>query len=250
MIYCFSGNGNSLYVARSLASSLGEDVTVINRVSLDSPGAHGYTGGRVIWVFPVYSWGLPLPVVDFMGKVDVSGARHYMVATCGDDIGMAHRSWRRIAGSRGWEPVATFSVQMPNTYTLLPGFDVDSPGLASEKLAAASGRISDIACRIAGGWSGDDVVKGSFPRFKTSVIYPQFMNHGIHPERFDCDATKCVSCGKCAAVCPMENVAIVDGHPQWGTDCALCLGCYHICPVHAVNYGTATLRKGQYRCPL
>lgn len=249
MIYCFSGNGNSRYVARCLAGALGEDVTEIDFSVLSSPGDHGCAGGRVIWVFPIYSWGLPLPVRNFIGRVGITGARHWMVATCGDDIGMAHRSWRRLVESRGWDPVAAFSVQMPNTYTLLPGFDVDSDRLAAKKLESAAERIDTITRRIVSGWRGDDVVKGMFPRFKTYVIYPQFMKHGVHPDRFNCDSSLCISCGKCVDACPMDNVRLVKRHPAWGDRCALCLACYHVCPVHAVNYGTATLHKGQYRLP-
>lgn len=250
MIYCFSGNGNSLYVARALAGALGDNVVRIDRESLSFPDAHGCSGGNVIWVFPIYSWGLPGPVVEFMKRVEVIGARHFMVATCGDDVGMAHRQWRKGVSSRGWEDVATFSVQMPNTYVLLPGFDVDTPEVEEQKLKLAPQRLSAIIARIGQGWRGDDVVKGRFPRLKSRVIYPAFMKQGIHPGRFRCDTSRCVKCGKCQAVCPVENVALVDGRPQWGGDCALCLGCYNACPVHAVNYGTATLRKGQYRCPL
>lgn len=250
MIYCFSGNGNSLYVARLLAEGLDDSVKRIDRDCLLHPEEYGCAGSDVIWVFPIYSWGLPRPVKEFMKTVNISGARHFMVATCGDDIGLAHRQWRDIARSRGWNDIATFSVQMPNTYTLLPGFDVDSHEIEARKLEAAPERLRMIVSRIREGWRGDDVVKGSFPRFKSKIIYPQFMKHGINPARFRCNTSLCIKCGKCKATCPVENITLVDGHPQWGDDCALCLGCYNVCPVHAVNYGNATLRKGQYRCPL
>lgn len=60
---------------------------------------------------------------------------------------------------------------------------------------------------------------------------------------------KCTSCGLCSRSCPMENIAMKPGGPEWGKHCALCLRCYHICPTHAVAYGKATDGKGQYICP-
>ena len=42
------------------------------------------------------------------------------------------------------------------------------------------------------------------------------------------------------------NIEVTD-KPQWGNNCTQCLGCYHICPLHAVQYGKATRAKGQYK---
>lgn len=246
MIYYFSGNGNSRHVAQRLATALGDCTTRIDHTTLSAAESCITTDRHVIWVCPVYSWGLPLPVKEFISRVNANGATHFLVLTCGDDTGMAHRDWRRLCDRRGWDAAATFSVQMPNTYTLLPGFDVDKPEIAAKKIDAATGRIDFIARRIKDGWRGDDVTKGRFPRFKTSVIYPRFMKYGVHPERFCCDTKRCISCGRCEAACPMGNVRLIDSRPRWESDCALCLACYHICPVHAVNYGKATISKGQY----
>lgn len=247
MIYCFSGNGNSAFVARFLADKLGDTVTVIDRDALRHAGALGGEMPRVVWVFPVYSWGLPLPVVAFMRRVGIKGARHYAVMTCGDDTGLAPRQWRREAASRGWNAAGAFSVTMPNTFTAMPGFDVDKPEVAEAKLAAAPGRVGEVAAMIDSGFDGDDVVTGSLPRLKSAVVYPWFMKRFVNPRKFVCDISRCISCGRCVEACPMDNVTLSDGHPVWGSECALCLACCHVCPVHAVNYGKATVGKGRYR---
>ena len=59
-----------------------------------------------------------------------------MVATCGDDTGLTAREWTALMCEKGLTADAQFSVQMPNTYVLLPGFDVDSPTLEAEKFGA------------------------------------------------------------------------------------------------------------------
>lgn len=44
----------------------------------------------------------------------------------------------------------------------------------------------------------------------------------------------------------MNNIKVTD-RPVWGDNCTQCLACYHICPVHAVEYGKVTAKKGQYK---
>ena len=53
--------------------------------------------------------------------------------------------------------------------------------------------------------------------------------------RVKCDKSKCVSCGKCRKVCPME-VAPTDntGNRKNGTECVLCMECVKNCPKKAL----------------
>ena len=53
--------------------------------------------------------------------------------------------------------------------------------------------------------------------------------------RIECDKSKCVSCGKCKKVCPME-VDITDNSRRRknGTECILCFECVKNCPKNAL----------------
>ena len=53
--------------------------------------------------------------------------------------------------------------------------------------------------------------------------------------RIKCDKSKCVSCGKCKTVCPM-NVDMTDNSRKRenGTDCILCYECTKACPKNAL----------------
>ena len=261
MIIVFSGTGNSLAVARGLRERLGGDVVVLDGELLLRPSSRVLEvpeGEDVVWVFPIYSWGVPPVVADFIRKSKIKGAheaRHFMVCTCGDDIGYADNQWRQLIGRRGWSPRGVFSVQMPNTYVLMKGFDVDSPEAATEKLAAMPARLDAVAASIRRGFSESDVIRGSSAWLKTAVVYPLFRRFCMSPRPFHA-IDSCTSCGLCARSCPMQNISMApvpdgsDGtsassHPSWGNRCALCLRCYHICPSHAVAYGHETASKGQ-----
>ena len=53
--------------------------------------------------------------------------------------------------------------------------------------------------------------------------------------RITCDKSKCVGCGKCKKVCPME-VDMTDNarSRKNGTECILCMECVKACPKHAL----------------
>ena len=53
--------------------------------------------------------------------------------------------------------------------------------------------------------------------------------------RITCDKSKCVSCGKCKQVCPM-NVDMTDNSRKRenGTECILCMECVKACPKNAL----------------
>ena len=53
--------------------------------------------------------------------------------------------------------------------------------------------------------------------------------------RIKCDKSKCISCGKCKNVCPM-NVDMTDNSRKRknGTECILCMECTKICPKSAL----------------
>ena len=53
--------------------------------------------------------------------------------------------------------------------------------------------------------------------------------------RLKCDKEKCISCGKCKRVCPM-NVDVTDNSRKRknGTECILCMECVKNCPKDAL----------------
>ncbi len=249
MILYFSGTGNSRLVAQELGGLIHQEVFAIGEVGQPIEPE----GDSVGLVFPVYSWGVPPNVARFVmtlpepfwENVKVRQLPVWVVMTCGDEVARAPEMITRILGKRGICPESIWSVQMPNNYVLLPGFDVDPKKLEEKKLRDCHGRIAEIAKGISEGIKTVDVVRGSWPGLKTGLVYPLFKRWGIEPKKWHSRPT-CVGCGICAKSCPQKNIAMIDGRPVWGPDCCSCLACYHSCPRHAVEYGKMTAKKGQY----
>ncbi len=255
MIIYFSGTGNTAFTAKLLSKALNDEQLLrLTSDMLLHPENHTLISKdtRLIWAFPIYSWGIPPVIVNFIRKVKIAwetkDAIHYMLTTCGDDMGYADLRWRKEIRRRGLNAKSVFAVRMPNTYVCMKGFNVDPDDLEQEKLDKASDAIRKIADAINNG-KEDILIRKSFSWIKTYIIYPWFKKYAMSSRPFYFTQA-CISCGKCAAYCPMANISMIDRHPFWSENCAMCLRCYHICPSHAVAYGKATASKGQYTTAL
>ena len=254
MIYYFSGTGNSTFVAVTLSNFLNQELRFIPEIKQFDEEENGE---RVIFVFPVYSWGVPPLVLEFIERL---GENYWQtiieknlpvdcVMTCGDEVAMAPEMIEKVLGKFGVRINSVWSVIMPNNYVLLPGFDVDAKELENKKLKECEGRIMEIAVSLSKNEKRIDVVRGSWPRFKTGLIYPLFKKWGVFPKKWH-STPSCIGCRKCSEICPQLNITMKEKTPEWGLRCCSCLACYHVCPVHAVEYGKETLKKGQYLFPL
>lgn len=207
-------------------------------------------GERIGWVFPTYSWG-PAPIVlDFISHWHIDGYTAatycYMVTTCGDDVGLSVEMWRKALGCIDGN--AAFSVQMPNNYILMKGFDVDDELTEREKLLAAPKRVEEIALSVACARCTVDVVTGKWKWVKSRIINPWFRRHAMSDRHFFAESDKCTHCRLCVASCPLHNITIASDSslPAWHGDCAMCLSCIHRCPARAIQYGKQTQLKGRY----
>lgn len=240
MIFYFTGNGNSRYVAECLARKTSDETIDISRILKgegDVPDLSKET--RVGVVFPVHSWYAPRPVVNFLSRLSVpASAYRFAVCTCGDNAGCCMERLSKIFPVQG-----AWSVTMPNTY--IPMFDLDTEELALEKLSAANGRIGNIAESVLRGQTVRDVLHGSGAWIKTYVVNPLFVRFVISPSKFSVGCS-CNSCRLCAKRCPVGNIEMKDGRPVWGAACIHCMACVHSCPQTAIQYGSATVSRGRY----
>ena len=121
MILYFSATGNSRYVAALLAREL-DGQPVMDMSPYMRPGAERLTvtltgGERLLFVFPVHSWGLPKYLAGVLASMDVRGyvpGQNYvgLLATCGDDAGRLYRMWSETVSRAGLQADAGFTVFM------------------------------------------------------------------------------------------------------------------------------------------
>lgn len=253
MIICFSGTGNTAYASDCLHKILGDEIMVLSPGLLHNPSLikTSISDRRMIWMLPVHSWAPPKLILKIIKENNFKfhpDTVHHLVITCGDDIGYADKVWASAIRKRGWKVGSIFSVQMPNSYVFLPGFDVDPQQLADEKLKRVPDKANEIAAAIEGEKPITNVVRGAFPFTKTYLIQPIFTLTLLSTKYFRVNE-RCKGCGKCVQNCPLITIRLVDSKPVWDKKCTMCLRCYHICPHHAIEYYKFTKDKGQYISP-
>lgn len=247
MIFYFTGTGNSLFFAKNLAVSLGEKL-----VSIPAEIKRGIKAGYALsenetlgFVFPVYAWGPPKMVLDFISELTVSGARSYVfsLCTCGDEEGHTTGVIQKALSRRGLTLDSAFAVQMPNNYII--GYDVDSSDVEDAKLRNADEQLISITDTIVSRQRGVfRTLPGSQPFFKTTIINPLFNRFAMSTSKFFA-TDACTGCGLCERICPAATIK-VNEKPVWGKACTQCLGCLNRCPEGAIQYGRGTCNKGRY----
>jgi NAD-dependent dihydropyrimidine dehydrogenase PreA subunit/flavodoxin len=256
MIFYFSGCGNSKHVAKTIAAGLNDTLTFIPEAARE--GHYDYTlaeGERLGFVFPIYSWAPPKLVLDFVKKLTVkvpelvegptSKLYVYFACTCGDNCGLTEKVFRKAVEEKGWTLSACFSVQMPETYIGMAGFKLDTPENAKLKIDRANGLLKRNIPRLIKKEIFSEMVVGSLAWLKTYLVNPGFNRSATDDSKYRVTEA-CIHCGKCVEICPLKNITLEEGRPKWHGHCTMCMGCYHHCPVNAIQYGKATEGKGQY----
>lgn len=255
MIFYFSGTGNSRWAANEIAKATNEQLVYIPDVIGSECHFELQAGERIGFVFPIHGWRPPLLVLKFISKLTTDSVGHYCyaVVTAGDSIGLAVDYLRRALDEKDIHLDSSFSLIMPESYVGLPFMDVDKKQREKEKKEKAAKdlhRFIDVIVKCKKGVN--DLLLGPLPGFFSGPVGAFFVKHLITDKPFHVDKDKCIGCGKCEDVCPVNDISLIkykEGKiPKWNHngECLTCFSCYHHCPVKAIKYGHRTKHKGQY----
>lgn len=251
MIFYFSGTGNSLYAAKNIAESQGEKLVSIAKEFDIKNNLFEYEikeNELLGFVFPVYAWGPPKIVLDFISKIKITGFMPYIfsVCTCGDEEGKTTNKIQKALYNRNLNLDSGFTLVMPNNYIF--GFDVDSKDVEEEKLKDADQKLIYIKHVIKNrGRRAFELNEGKFPKLKSSIVNNLFNKYALSTKKFY-TTDKCTGCRICETICPVHSIT-VDNIPSWDKSCTQCLACINRCPVKAIQYGKNTINKGRYIHP-
>ncbi len=253
MVFYFSGTGNSRWVAERVAEAFQEKLVAIGAYFVGGqppvPAFDLNEHEHIGFVFPVHSWGIPPIVGKFIDRLQLNGyngQQIYCIMTCGDECGYADRMLRKHFARHGWTCRHIYALQMPNNYICMKGFGTDSAELAAAKTARARQDLPRIIDCIRADRPAEMYCKSKhFAFLKSRIVYPLFAKFSLTDKPFHC-TDACTSCGLCAKVCPVGNIALKNGQPQWQGNCTQCLACIHRCPATAIEYGKASVGQGRY----
>ncbi len=229
-IFYFSSTGNSLFIAKEIEKTLGGEVMYIPK----------YVGNaekfdKIIIVSPVYSFGLPVHVFDFIPKLP-KNKPVYIVLNFGGMVFGADGLAFEHAKNCGLDIKAVYTVKMTENYTL----DITVPLAYQQKmLKKAPDLVAKVIEKIRNGEENSPKTKAKFAK----IYYENKGNWHKIADDFS-TAESCVLCGKCVDLCPSGNISVTDGKIKFDDKCVACLGCYHRCPEKAIIYKN---KKKDYR---
>ncbi|AXV37500.1 MAG: hypothetical protein CIT01_04455 [Methanobacterium sp. BRmetb2] len=262
-IYYFSGTGNSLVVARDIARKIDGELipipSVMNKEIIESDA--DVTG----IVFPVHFSvvnGVPNIVQKFTKKLKNINSKYiFAVCTCGGWSGSAIENLGKIIQSNGGNLAAGFTVQMPSNIDVISKEEQQKLfDEWEEKLefiyeyvnARDEGRFESMALLF------KIIFAPIFFYYKsrTLKLLKKLSNSSDLPfdelvslsdKRFYSDEN-CEGCGTCSKVCPVDNIRIVEGRPEWQHHCVVCFACLNWCSNNAIH-GDWISEEARYHHP-
>ena len=260
-VFYFSGTGNSLMLARIVAEGLRAELHPIG--AFRDAGTVETDAERIGIVFPVYYADAPLIVKELIGKLqNLPGKSVFAICTHGGAAGDALRTVKSLLEERGGTLNLGFGVPMPqNSFHKW----YENP---RRRQAMLKKRCERIVRKIQRGATGiryhNILLEGLMVPATKWIIKPACKLYFAEHSGLDQNApandhirhmdsgfqalAACNGCGACAKLCPVNNIMLKDGKPEWLHHCENCLACYNWCPQKAITGGIAN-KNFFYRHP-
>ena len=244
MIFYFSGTGNSQLAAKQIAAELGDELVSINHCLKSGKKMKFQSNRPLVFVAPTYAWQLPKVVTQWIREMKFEGNQDaYFILTCGGSVGNAAAYARKLCEEKNLRFLGLSLVAMPNNYVALSNTPDESE--CEVILEKAKKRIASLSAHIQKG----EPLPGSSISFKdrmysgpiNALYYPLL----VHDKGFAA-SDACISCGKCALRCPLNNIRMLDGKPVWNGNCTHCMACIGGCPTEAIEYKSASRGNRRY----
>ncbi|MGD1821449.1 MAG: EFR1 family ferrodoxin [Pleomorphochaeta sp.] len=231
-IICFSGTGNSYYVAKKIAEFQNHDnIVMVNELekNFELPERLGF-------IFPVYVSREPIFIENKIREVfsqikDFKKLQFvYVITTAGtNSYGFSHIRFEKMLKDFGVATTYVNNIKMPNNL-----INPISQEKAKELYIEADKKLEII---------NNDLLeeKFKFPKFRiftrtfsniTYLFIKYFTRH--YSENFVVN-DDCNGCGLCYESCPANNITMENGKPVFHDNCYACTACINNCPKQAID---------------
>ena len=241
IVFYFSGTGNSLKVAKSLAKEL-DNCEII---SMTKPYNLTKEYDNIGFVYPVYFWGLPKRVIEFVENMNLDNNKnsyYYSIATYGGLAGNAVYQLYELLFNK-----YNIKLNYGRTLKMFANYIVayNMSGKIEKITKSSDKKLVSIVNSIK--------IKRNNKINKLTKIFNSINKDFVEKvSNMDKDFTvndNCINCSICEKVCPVKNIEIVDKKPRYKHHCEQGVACIQFCPQKAINYSNVTQNRRRYTNP-
>ena len=244
MIIYFTGTGNSRYVAESIGRDTKDEIINANEYIKNGKCAEFRSETPFIFVCPTYAWRIPGIFEDFIENGSFSGNNDaYFIMTCGTDIGNAEIYLKRLCDKIHLQFNGVAKVLMPENYVAM--YAVPTESEIEQIIKEADKSIPKLSKVINERKTFHKERTGIIANLKSRIVNPVFYSAFVSSKNFYV-TDKCIRCGKCEALCPLNNIILKEDKPVYSDACTHCMACICACPTEAIEYGKKTVGKPRY----
>lgn len=232
----FSGTGNTRYAAEVFCREYGEAAKAIS-IEEDDVTEAVKSNEMLVFAYPVQYSTVPKLVRDFIfeNKELWLNKKVFIIATMGLFSGDGAGNLGRLLQRHEAEIIGGLHLKMPDSI----GDEkmLKRPLEKNKELVhKAEQKISRSVQLLK---SGKPSQEGIGILYRMAGFFGQRLYFGHktkhYSDKLRVDEDKCIGCGKCEKLCPMNNIKIVNRKVVQNNQCTMCYRCINNCPRQAMT---------------
>ena len=246
MILYFSATGNTEFLAKELAKLT--DDTSLNLLEKIQKSDYSEIHSEKPFVIctPIYVCEFPIFLTKFLKKVRLTGSREiYFILSSGGYSGPASIQAKSLCRKHKMIYKGSADITMPRNYIASDLYPMLSAEENKERITKARNDLLQVSDVIKAGGILKKRHVYFFETMSVILVAGPWRKFVLTAKAFYAKDS-CIGCGKCAKLCPFDNIKIEDKKPVWGKKCTHCMACIANCPKESIEYGKITVGKERY----
>lgn len=129
---------------------------------------------------------------------------------CGGEIGDADKYIRRLCSRKSFDYMGVKQIVMPENYVAM--FGVPNAEQAARIIEKAQPDITDASETIKAENKFAKPRRNAYDKLMSDIVNPVFYKFFVKADAFTAN-DKCIGCGKCAKMCPLNNIELKTANP-------------------------------------